>query len=85
MNKEAVGKKVNPVQGAKGIEDAKRDILEETADVIIMLTQLIMIYGGRDTVQENIDIKVNRQKRRLTDAQKTASEEAAQEVLQPAT
>ena len=41
-------------QGSKDLEEARENILEEVADVIIMLTQLIMIYGGRDLVQETI-------------------------------
>lgn len=65
-------------------ERTRQNILEETADVIIMLTQIIMIYGGRDRVQKIIDDKVKRQKKRL-EAAKEAGQGAAMEVLQPAT
>ena len=44
---------------------ARADIFEETADVIIMLTQIIMIFGGRDFVERIIESKVDRQKKRL--------------------
>lgn len=70
-------------------ERTRRDILEEIADVIIMLTQLVMIYGGREIIQQNINEKVDRLEKRLTfqkaEATKTAGENATQEVLQPAT
>lgn len=44
---------------------ARADILEETADVIIMLIQIIMIFGGRDFVERTIESKVDRQKKHL--------------------
>lgn len=70
-------------------EKTRQNILEEIADVIIMLTQLVMIYGGREIIQQNINEKVDRLEKRLTfqkaEAAKTAGENAAQEVLQPAT
>lgn len=64
---------------------ARENILEEVADVIIMLTQLIMIYGGRDLVQETIENKVDRQIKRLANTEGETGSEVAQEVLQPAT
>ena len=82
---QAAGKSVNPVQGISDLEKARKDILEEMADVIIMLTQLVMIYGGRDILQDIINSKVERQEKRLADAHKEAAAETAQEVLQPAT
>lgn len=66
-------------------EKTRQDILEETADVIIMLTQIIMIYGGRGEVQRIIDDKVKRQKKRLAEAAKEAGQDATAEVMQPAT
>lgn len=72
-------------QGSKGLEAARENILEEVADVIIMLTQLIMIYGGRDLVQETIENKVDRQIKRLANTEGETGSEVAQEVLQPAT
>lgn len=72
-------------QGSKDLEAARENILEEVADVIIMLTQLIMIYGGRDLVQETIENKVDRQIKRLANTEGENGSEAAQEVLQPAT
>lgn len=72
-------------QGSKDLEEARENILEEVADVIIMLTQLIMIYGGRDLVQETIENKVDRQIKRLANTEGEIGSEVAQEVLQPAT
>lgn len=72
-------------QGSKDLEAARENILEEMADVIIMLTQIIMIYGGRDLVQETIENKVDRQIKRLANTEGETGSEAAQEVLQPAT
>lgn len=56
------GGNVNPTPDT---DLARADILEETADVIIMLTQIIMIFGGRDFVERIIESKVYRQKKRL--------------------
>lgn len=72
-------------QDSKDLEAARENILEEVADVIIMLTQLIMIYGGRDLVQETIENKVDRQIKRLANTEGETGSEVAQEVLQPAT
>lgn len=71
-------------------EKTRKNILEEIADVIIMLTQLVMIYGGREIIQQDIHEKVERLEKRLNFqkaevAAKTAGADAAQEVLQPAT
>lgn len=66
-------------------EKTRQSILEETADVIIMLTQLLMIYGGREVVQKDINDKVKRLEERLNMAAKEAGADAAQEVLQSAT
>lgn len=46
-------------------EQAERSIYEETADVIVMLTQLLMIFGGKDTVQAYTESKVSRLEKRL--------------------
>lgn len=46
---------------------ARVDILEKTADVIIMLTQIIMIFGDRDFVERIIESKVYRQRRVLAE------------------
>lgn len=71
-------------------EKTRQNILEEIADVIIMLTQLVIIYGGRDIIQQDINDKVERLEKRLNfqkaeDAAKEAGTDAAQDVLQPAT
>jgi NTP pyrophosphatase (non-canonical NTP hydrolase) len=58
------GGNVNPTPGTD-LTKARADILEETADVIIMLTQIIMIFGGRDFVERTIESKVDRQKKHL--------------------
>lgn len=56
------GENVNSTSAA---DLARADILEETADVIIMLIQIIMIFGGRDFVERTIESKVDRQKKHL--------------------
>lgn len=71
-------------------EKTRQNILEEIADVIIMLLQLIIIYGGREIIQQDINEKIDRLEKRLNfqkaeAAAKTAGADAAQEVLQPAT
>ena len=71
-------------------ERTRKNIFEEIADVIIMLTQLIMIYGGREEIQEYINIKVRRLEEQLNSqkterAARTAGTDAVQDVLQPAT
>lgn len=58
------GGNVNPTPDTD-LRKARGDILEETADVIIMLTQIIMIFGGRDFVERIIESKVDHQKKRL--------------------
>lgn len=73
---------------AKTREDflrTRNDVYEEMADVIIMLMQLLMIFGGRQEVQKIIDEKINRLAGRLENAGSAAADGAAQEVMQPAT
>lgn len=48
-------------------EWTKQNIHEEIADVIIMLSQLIMIYGGEDVIRECMGKKVSRLEERLQD------------------
>lgn len=67
------------------LDRAKQGIYEEIADVIIMLLQLIIIYGGREDIYKDIVYKVERLEKRLKGAVKEAGEDAAQEVFQPAT
>lgn len=71
-------------------EKTRQNILEEISDVIIMLLQLIIIYGGREIVQQDINEKIDRLEKRLNfqkaeAVSKTAGADAAQEVLQSAT
>lgn len=42
--------------------------------MIIMLTQLLMIYGGREEIQKDIDIKVSRLAERLKNKAKEADD-----------
>lgn len=77
---------------AKGDLNARKtaadNIAEETADVIIMLFQIIAIFDCEDRVQEIINFKVDRLEQRLTrmkEAANSAASGAAQEALQPAT
>lgn len=67
---------------------AMNNIAEEMADVIIMLTQLLMFYGNRKDVHRALDEKVKRLAGRLESerAEMTgAAMDAAAEVLQSAT
>lgn len=45
--------------------DRNKDIIEELADVSIMLEQLITLYDCEKEVSDMIDYKVNRQLRRM--------------------
>lgn len=60
------GEDVNSTTAADSAK-ARVDILEKTADVIIMLTQIIMIFGDRDFVERTIESKVYRQRRVLAE------------------
>lgn len=65
------GENVNSTSAAD-LTKVRTDILERTADVIIMLTQIIMIFGDRDFVERIIESKVYRRKkclRKETDGQ----------------
>lgn len=75
--------KLRRTHDAENYGKAKENVYEEMADVIIMLTQLLMIMGGRNEVQKAIDEKVKRLDTRLEAAQQ-AGDTAAQEVLQSA-
>lgn len=69
-------------------DKAMSGIAEEMADVIIMLTQLLMFYRNRKDVQRAVDEKVKRLAGRLESerAEMTgAAMDAAAEVLEPAT
>lgn len=48
--------------------EAKQNIYEEISDVIIMLTQLIIIYGGKNEIKTCIEEKVLRLAERLDEA-----------------
>ena len=60
------GGNVNPTPDTDLVK-ARTDILERTADVIIMLTQIIMIFGDRDFIERIIESKVYRQRRALAE------------------
>lgn len=45
--------------------DRNKDIIEELADVSIMIEQLIALYDCEKEVSDMIDYKVNRQLRRM--------------------
>jgi NTP pyrophosphatase (non-canonical NTP hydrolase) len=61
--------------------EARANVIEEMADVTIMLAQLILIFDRDNELQQAIDYKINR----LTGRLKEAATDAAQEVLQAAT
>lgn len=60
------GENVNSASAADLVK-ARTDILERTADVIIMLTQIITIFGDRDFVERIIESKVYHQRRVLAE------------------
>lgn len=67
---------------------AMQNISEEMADVIIMLTQLLMFYRNRKAVQKAVEEKVKRLAGRLEserEAMQSAAMDAAAEVMQSAT
>lgn len=45
-----------------------QDVYEEMADVIIVLSQLVVIFGGEDEIRRNIDEKIARLEQRLQNA-----------------
>lgn len=78
----------NFAQGSK--TKTMQNVIEETADVIIMLNQLLMMLdmGGIDAysaVSAAIKEKVDRQEKRLACADMRATGAASQEVIMPAT
>lgn len=70
--------------GPQAAAHAQEGIYEEMADVIIMLMQLLMIFGDRGLLQKTIDEKIKRLTLRLNAAQE-AGADAAQGGMQPAT
>lgn len=69
-------------------QQAMSNIAEEMADVIIMLTQLLMFYRNRKEVQQAVDEKVKRLAGRLESERAelhSAAMDAAAEVMQSAT
>ena len=71
-----------------GYDKAMSSIAEEIADVIIMLTQLLMFYRNRKEVQRAVDEKVKRLAGRLDgerEKMQGAAMDAAAEVMQSAT
>ncbi|KAB0577252.1 hypothetical protein EI53_01279 [Fusobacterium naviforme] len=67
---------------AKSQAKAIDSISEETANVIIMLAQIMWIFGNMDDVQRYIDLKTERLSMRLDTE---AGVGAAQEALGPTT
>ncbi len=62
-------------QNDKGVRNqATTNIAEEMADVIIMLTQLSLIFENHDEVQEFIDFKLKREEERLKNLKTEVSE-----------
>lgn len=66
-------------------KQANMNIADEMADVIIMLTQLTMIFENGADVQEIINRKLARQEERLREAGIPAADTASQEIMAPAT
>lgn len=55
-------------------ERLRENIVEETADVMIMLAQMIMLYDRDNKIQSIVDYKVNRLYERLRIAGKVLTE-----------
>lgn len=53
-------RRISKMLNSKKIKEAQEHIYEEMADVIIMLLQLYLIFGGRKEVQYVINAKVAR-------------------------
>jgi NTP pyrophosphatase (non-canonical NTP hydrolase) len=70
-------------QGSRA--QAHANIIEEIADVIIMLAQLLIIFDKDREIQKETDYKLNRLAERLAATPKEAGTDAAQGALQPAT
>lgn len=74
-------------KNATGIEHGKlrSNIIEEAADVLIMVVQILMMYDKDGECQTEVDYKVNRLYERLGLVGKVLAEPAAQNGLFPAT
>lgn len=46
----------------------KQDVYEEIADVIIVLTQLVLIFDGKNEISKQLDVKIARLEERLNNA-----------------
>ena len=70
-----------------GIEYGKlrSNIIEEAADVLVMVVQILMMYDKDGECQAEVDYKVNRLYERLGLAGKMIAETAAQNGLSSAT
>lgn len=49
-------------------KSAKQDVYEEIADVIIVLTQLVLIFDGKSEVRKQLDAKIARFEERINGA-----------------
>lgn len=58
-------RRISKAFNSKEIKEAREHIYEETADVIIMLLQLYLIFGGKNEMQDIINAKVARLAYRL--------------------
>lgn len=45
-------------------------IIEEAADVIVTVVQVIMIYAGPEEIQDAVDFKINRLRERLPESRR---------------
>lgn len=63
----------------------RSNIIEETADVLIMAVQVLMMFDNDGECQAEVDYKINRLYERLGLVGKVLAETAAQDGLSPAT
>ena len=62
------GECVNSTSDSTDLKKAREDIIDELADVKIMVRQMEMIFRAEEEVSARIDFKVSRQVKRLFDA-----------------
>lgn len=61
------GKKVNPVSRNKKASGYRADVIDEIADVKIMIRRMEILFMADEEVEHRIDFKVNRQRERLNE------------------
>jgi len=63
--------------GTPDVHRALYNVYEEMADVLIMLEQMLMVFGGREDVQKSINEKTDRLAERLAAVERGTQEDDA--------